>query len=84
MSIAKLLIGVGIGVAGKWLYDQLQEQNTTSKWDDEDEDEDEVESSYAHNEAASDLSATMDTQTNEVTQNTANPITDTLTVQPAA
>ncbi len=86
MSMVKFLVGVGVGVAGKFLYDAWQESQQASSashdgWTDESPETAQAEQRQA--ETPDDLSATMDTQTAEVSQDSANTITDTPTVQPA-
>lgn len=87
MSMVKFLVGVGVGVAGKFLYDAWQESQQASSashdgW--EDESPETAQTEQREVEVPDDLSATMDTQTNELTQDIANTITDTPRVQPAA
>lgn len=84
MSMVKFLVGVGVGVAGKFLYDAWQESQQASSashdgWIDESPETAQTEQQKA--EAPDDLSATMDTQTAEVssrsneTSPTAAPVT---------
>lgn len=81
MSMVKFLVGVGVGVAGKFLYDAWQESQQASSASHDDWTDESPETAQA--ETPDDLSATMDTQTAEVSQDSANTITDTPTVQPA-
>lgn len=69
MSMVKFLVGVGVGVAGKFLYDAWQESQQVPSashdgWIDESPETAQTEQQKA--EAPDDLSATMDTQTAEV------------------
>lgn len=69
MSMVKFLVGVGVGVAGKWLYDTWQESQqelNASRYGWEDESPETAQSEQRQTEAPDDLSATMDTQTAEV------------------
>lgn len=64
--MVKFLVGVGVGVAGKFLYDAWQESKQASSashdgWIDESPETAQTEQQKA--EAPDDLSATMDTQT---------------------
>lgn len=78
MSMVKFLVGVGVGVAGKWLYDTWQESQqelnaSRDGWEDESPETAQTEQRQA--EAPDDLSAIMDTQTAEVssTSNETSP-----------
>lgn len=69
MSMVKFLVGVGVGVAGKFLYDAWQESQQAASanhdgWEDESPETAQTEQRQV--EVPDDLSATMDTQTAEV------------------